>query len=298
MKKNYLLGLIVLVSMQCVFISCEKVNIEPITEKYNTELYSFGKNTISYIELQQQIDSLRQKYNLQHNTIQTRGIKNFWTHLFLTAWIDAKGFLYGKSHWGGNTGGIICSALSSISYVSKGYKTIDLIIDKVGKFEIKSSPDVNYGSSGLLDEDQYGVLHNKIAKEFFNDSYVREGRYLESDLVRRMSIRMVQLGYQGLNAKQQEELTLYIKNQRKLSTMEAFVANAQQAMPYYKQELDMLEDYVTDIIDMEKSSDVRAYTIDFQNTIKRSSIPADNKSVLCISISIAENSNASWEPKK
>ena len=64
MKKNYLLGLIVLVSMQCVFISCEKVNIEPITEKYNTELYSFGKNTISYIELQQQIDSLRQKYNL------------------------------------------------------------------------------------------------------------------------------------------------------------------------------------------------------------------------------------------
>jgi len=141
-------------------------------------------------------------------------------------------------------------------------------------------------------------LHNKIAKEFFNDSYVREGRYLESDLVRRMSIRMVQLGYQGLNAKQQEELTLYIKNQRKLSTMEAFVANAQQAMPYYKQELDMLEDYVTDIIDMEKSSDVRAYTIDFQNTIKRSSIPADNKSVLCISISIAENSNALWEPKK
>jgi len=113
-----------------------------------------------------------------------------------------------------------------------------------------------------------------------------------------MSIRMVQLGYQGLNAKQQEELTLYIKNQRKLSTMEAFVANAQQAMPYYKQELDMLEDYVTDIIDMEKSSDVRAYTIDFQNTIKRSSIPADNKSVLCISISIAENSNALWEPKK
>lgn len=209
-----------------------------------------------------------------------------------------KWFLYGKSHWGGNTGGIICSALSSISYVSKGYKTIDLIIDKVGKFEIKSSPDVNYGSSGLLDEDQYGVLHNKIAKEFFNDSYVREGRYLESDLVRRMSIRMVQLGYQGLNAKQQEELTLYIKNQRKLSTMEAFVANAQQAMPYYKQELDMLEDYVTDIIDMEKSSDVRAYTIDFQNTIKRSSIPADNKSVLCISISIAENSNALWEPKK
>lgn len=75
--------------------------------------------------------------------------------------------LNGKSHWGGNTGGIICSALSSISYVSKGYKTIDLIIDKVGKFEIKSSPDVNYGSSGLLDEDQYGVLHNKIAKEFF-----------------------------------------------------------------------------------------------------------------------------------
>lgn len=141
-------------------------------------------------------------------------------------------------------------------------------------------------------------MHNKIAKEFFNDSYVREGRYLESDLVRRMSIRMVQLGYQGLNAKQQEELTLYIKNQRKLSTMEAFVANAQQAMPYYKQELDMLEDYVTDIIDMEKSSDVRAYTIDFQNTIKRSSIPADNKSVLCISISIAENSNALWEPKK
>lgn len=141
-------------------------------------------------------------------------------------------------------------------------------------------------------------MHNKIAKEFFNDSYVREGRYLESDLVRRMSIRMVQLGYQGLNAKQQEELTLYIKNQRKLSTMEAFVANAQQAMPYYKQELDMLEDYVTNIIDMEKSSDVRAYTIDFQNTIKRSSIPADNKSVLCISISIAENSNALWEPKK
>ena len=67
MKKNYLLGLIVLVSMQCVFISCEKVNIEPITEKYNTELYSFGENAISYIELQQQIDSLRQKYNL-HNT--------------------------------------------------------------------------------------------------------------------------------------------------------------------------------------------------------------------------------------
>lgn len=50
MKKNYLLGIIVLVSMQCVFISCEKVNIEPITEKYNTELYSFGENTISYIE--------------------------------------------------------------------------------------------------------------------------------------------------------------------------------------------------------------------------------------------------------
>lgn len=92
--------------------------------------------------------------------------------------------------------------------------------------------------------------------------------------------------------------SFYIKNQRKLPLWKHLLQTAQQAMPYYKQELDMLEDYVTDIIDMEKSSDVRAYTIDFQNTIKRSSIPADNKSVLCISISIAENSNALWEPKK
>lgn len=295
MKRNCLWGVIILVGMQCLFISCEKANVEPVVEGCKTELYPLcNEETNVFVELQDQIDSLRLKYN---TTIHTRRIKRFWTHLFITAWVDAKGFVYGKSHWGGNAGGIICSALSSIGYVSKGYKTIDLIVDKVGKFAIKSSPDINYGSSGQLDEDQYGILHNKIAREFFNDPYVREGRYLDSDLVRRMSLRMVQLGYQGLNAKQQEELTLYLKNQRKLSTMEAFIADAQQAMPYYKQELDLLQSYVTDIINLEKKSDVRSYTVDFQNMIKRSSIPVDSKSVLCISISIAENSNAIWEPQ-
>lgn len=69
----------------CFYFLRKSTNIEPITENTIIELYSFAKIHTSYIELQQ-IDSLEHRNIIwQHNTIQTRGIKNFWTHLFLTA---------------------------------------------------------------------------------------------------------------------------------------------------------------------------------------------------------------------
>lgn len=290
--KRYFCFLLISVFALC---SCEQQEElqQDVNDSAEKVIGEQNKDVEEFIRLNERIDSINRLY-ASIPTISTRA-RRFKIHLFLMVFCDAQGYYTGKQAWG-TTGGILLSVICSIEYAAKGYKSVDFLLNQIRSFSLNPNYNVNYGSALVGEDDQYGVLHNKLVKEFYNDPYVNAGTFLESDLIRKINNRLRIEGYTALSSSEMSEIESIVKSQRKLENRDEYIIEAKERALYDTQEIDLIVNYVDRIVDMESSSTIRSYTIDIQNVVNSSNLTYETKRSLCRSISVAENSFELWEP--